>query len=489
MTQKRVLMIEDDPSEVAITKAYLEKEPYEFSSVDLGQKAISILDHDCPDAIILDLKLPDMNGFEILEHIARNELPCEIVVITGNGSMNTAVEAMQLGAQDFMIKPYNKERLITTLKNTLENQTLKRIVHVYKEEIDRRGYSGFVGSSLAMQRVYNIIDSAADSKATVFITGESGTGKEVCAEAIHKNSSRASGPFIAINCGAIPKDLIESELFGHVKGAFTGALKERDGSVRSAHGGTLFLDEICEMDMALQPKLLRFLQTGTFNKVGSDNLEKVDVRIVCATNKDPLNEVNLGNFREDLYYRLHLLPVHLPPLRDREADVVEIANHFLKIYAREEAKEFERFSNEVESVFARYPWPGNIRQLQNVVRNIVVLNQGDIVTPDMLPPPLDDLVDDNMRTAPAASYAMRHEVNINRPADYPVAVGGAALTGGQPMHGGLPQKREEIRPMSEIERAHIENAIKLCEGNIPQASHFLGISAATIYRKKSAWKE
>ncbi|WP_135078848.1 sigma-54 dependent transcriptional regulator [Terasakiella sp. SH-1] len=482
MTQKRILMVEDDPSEIALCKAYLAKEPYDFSSVDRGAKAIEALNDNCPDAIILDLKLPDMNGFDILKHIAEQEQPCEVVVVTGNGSMNVAVEAMQLGARDFMMKPYNKERLITTLKNTFENQALKRIVRTYQEEIDRHEYCGFIGSSLAMQRVYTIIDSAADSKATVFITGESGTGKEVCAEAIHKKSNRAKGPFIAINCGAIPKDLIESELFGHVKGAFTGALKDRDGSVRSAHGGTLFLDEICEMDMALQPKLLRFLQTGSFNKVGSDKLEHVDVRIVCATNKDPLKQVANGNFREDLYYRLHVLPMILPPLTTRDGDVIEIANHFLKTYAREESKEFERFSNEVEAVFSAYNWPGNIRQLQNVVRNIVVLNKGEIVTPNMLPAPLDDLIDENLHVAtPRAQVTIQQIPAHDHITPLPPTTA--------PASSALPISVEEIRPMADVEREHIENAIKLCEGNIPQASHYLGISAATIYRKKSAWKE
>lgn len=476
MSNPRILMVEDDPSQIAICEGYLMKEPYEVSSVDRGQKAIDILDADCPDAIILDLKLPDMSGFEILSHISQRQLPCEVIVITGHGSMNIAVEAMQLGACDFMMKPFNKERLITTLKNTFENQNLKRIVKTYQEEIDRHEYCGFIGSSLAMQRIYTIIDSAADSKATVFITGESGTGKEVCAEAIHKKSNRSKGPFIAINCGAIPKDLIESELFGHVKGAFTGAVKDRDGSIRSANGGTLFLDEICEMDMALQPKLLRFLQTGAFNKVGSDKLENVDVRILCATNKDPLIQVNEGKFREDLYYRLHVLPMHMPPLNHRDGDMIEIANHFLKTYSGEEGKTFERFSNEVEAVFAAYPWPGNIRQLQNVVRNIVVLNKGDIVTPNMLPAPLDGLISADLSVArplqPAPSQTMPNTPHTS----------GTQLN-------ALPTTIETIRPMLEVEREHIENAITLCDGNIPKASHHLGVSAATIYRKKNAWKE
>lgn len=471
--QPHILMIEDDPSQVAICEGYLSKEPYTISSIDRGNKAIALIDQNCPDAIILDLKLPDMNGFEILNHIAEKELPCEVIVITGHGSMNTAVEAMQLGARDFMMKPFNKERLLTTLKNTFDRQRLSRIVKTYQEEIDRHQYCGFIGSSLAMQRVYTIIDSAADSKATIFITGGSGTGKEVCAEAVHKKSSRRSRPFIAINCGAIPKDLIESELFGHAKGAFTGAIKDREGSVRSAHGGTLFLDEICEMDLALQPKLLRFLQTGSFNKVGSDKLETVDVRIICATNKNPLEQVNLGHFREDLYYRLHVLPIALPDLNQREGDVIEIANAFLITYAKEESKKFTRFSNEVEAVLASYPWPGNIRQLQNVVRNIVVLNDADIVTPNMLPAPLDGLANDIPPSAALPETSV--QINPANPAQAPEST--------------LPKQIETIRPMEEVEREHIENAIALCDGNIPKASHHLGISAATIYRKKNSWKE
>ncbi len=465
-----ILLVEDDPSQVAICESYLSNENYNVSSIDQGKKAIELIAQNCPDAIILDLKLPDMSGFEVLNYITKNELSCEVIVATGFGSMNTAVEAMQLGARDFISKPFNKERLLTTLKNTFDRQRLVRIVQTYKEEIDRPGYCGFIGSSLAMQSVYSIIDSAANSKATIFITGESGTGKEVCASAIHNKSDRSNGPFIAINCGAIPKDLIESELFGHVKGAFTGSVKDREGSVLSAHGGTLFLDEICEMDMALQPKLLRFLQTGTYNKVGSDKLESVDVRIVCATNKDPLEEVNSGNFREDLYYRLHVLPIFLPPLNARDADILEISQHFLAIYSKEEGKRFKHFSNEVESVFLNYDWPGNIRQLQNVIRNIVVLHNDEVVTPTMLPPPLNTVgTDSNQIRIPTTPKIHPQDVltsNTQSPQD----------------------TIESIRSMDDIEREHIERAISICNGNIPTAAHHLGISAATIYRKKNAWK-
>ncbi|HEC91037.1 MAG TPA: sigma-54-dependent Fis family transcriptional regulator, partial [Alphaproteobacteria bacterium] len=338
----------------------------------------------------------------------------------------------------------------------------------YKNDIDRREYYGFIGSSLSMQAVYRIIDSVSASKATVFITGESGTGKEICAEAIHDNSPRSDKPFIAINCGAIPKDLMESEIFGHAKGSFTGAIADRDGAAKLADGGTLFLDEICEMEQSLQTKLLRFVQTESFQKVGGSKLEKVDIRIICATNRDPQAEVKEGRFREDLFYRLHVVPIHLPPLSEREDDALDIARYFLRQYAREEGKDFEEFSAEAEAAISSYSWPGNVRQLQNAIRNIVVLNDGDEVAGYMLPPPLD-----------AVLSGSRDFGTIDRVAD-------TGASGGQPAVGG---QAPLIRPLAEVEREVIERAIAICGGNIPKAAQHLGISASTIYRKKTAWED
>ena len=465
-TTPKILLVEDDQSMARVYLAYLADELYDVIHVATGAEALAELERQPPDILLLDLRLPDMEGFEVLRRAQELELPTASVVITGHGSIHAAVESMRLGAGDFLVKPFSKDRLEITLKNLQERQTLSQIVQTYREEIDRHSYCGFVGSSLAMQKVYSIIDSAAATKATVFITGESGTGKEVCAEAIHRQSPRAKGPFIAVNCGAIPKDLMESELFGHVKGAFSGAVRDRDGAARLADGGTLFLDEICEMELALQPKLLRFLQTGSFQRVGNSQTEPVDVRIICATNRDPQVEVDAGRFREDLYYRLHVLPIALPPLRERHEDTVEIARHFLQRYAGEEGKEFSRFAPEVEEVLTAYDWPGNVRQLQNVVRNIVVLNQGDTVTPAMLPAPLDE--------PPAAKPAAA----ASTPAAAPLSVGDDAA-------GSL---EEAIRPLAELEREAIERAVALCDNNVPRAAHYLGISAATIYRKKSTWQ-
>jgi len=323
-----------------------------------------------------------------------------------------------------------------------------------------------------MQGVYRIIESAAPSKATVFITGESGSGKEVCAQAIHDTGQRRDKPFVAINCGAIPGDLMESEIFGHVKGAFTGASGDREGAATMADGGTLFLDEICEMDLALQTKLLRFVQTGVVQKVGSDRPHKVDVRLICATNKDPLKEVETGRFREDLYYRLHVVPITLPPLRARNGDILAIAEHFLQSFAAEEGKAFQHFTAETLEVIGAYEWPGNVRQLQNVIRNIVVLHDGEEVTPEMLPPPLDRLAEGR---APATGRSAElRELHAARDLTAPPS---------------KPREGDGIRPLWQVERDTIEAAIDACEGNIPKAAALLEISPSTIYRKRLSWDE
>ena len=468
MANARVLLVEDTVPLARTYEAYLGDEPYDVTHVETGAAAMAALADDTPAVVLLDLMLPDMDGLNILEHISTQNLSIAVIVITANASLNTAIDAMRLGASDFLVKPFTADRLKVTLSNTLERQNLSKIVETYRNEIDRHEYLGFIGSSLTMQAVYRTIDSVAKSKATVFITGESGTGKEVCAEAIHKQSSQAGGPFVALNCGAIPKDLMESEIFGHVKGAFTGAVADRDGAARRAHGGTLFLDEICEMDLSLQTKLLRFIQTNAFQKVGGSKMEDVDIRFVCATNKDPLVEVSEGRFREDLYYRLHVIPILMPALKERDGDVLAIAEKLLADYADEEGKSFKGFDDDVRGVFTAYPWPGNVRQLQNVVRNIVVLNDGERVSAEMLPAPLDVMVG---AVAPLPSTGDE---------THPPKSGGSNL---------MPHRPEDLRPLEDMERDIIEHAILLCDENVPKAAAHLGISASTIYRKRQSWEE
>jgi len=460
-TGTKILLVEDSASLAVVYEEYLREQDYQVVHVDTGKAALEAIAADIPDAILLDLQLPDMNGKDILDEVNTRALPTAVIVITAHGSVDVAVEIMQAGAFDFIEKPFTADRLFVTLENALKRQNLEEIVDLYR----RHHFHGFVGASLSMQSVYQIISSVASSKATVFITGESGTGKEVCAQAIHDESPRRDKPFIALNCAAIPRDLMESEIFGHVKGAFTGAVAAREGAAARADGGTLFLDEICEMDLDLQSKLLRFIQTASFQKVGGSKVEDVDVRFICATNKDPMEEVKAGRFREDLYYRLHVIPINLPALRKREEDVLLIARYFLRHYSTEEGKGFERFAPGTETILLEYDWPGNVRQLQNVICNIVVLNDSDIVTPTMLPPPLDEQaagtvsnLPDNTATAEAAANALDATQSIS------------------------------IRPLWQIEKQAIEQAIKQCDGNIPKAAALLDISPSTIYRKRQQWE-
>ncbi|MEC9345698.1 MAG: sigma-54 dependent transcriptional regulator [Pseudomonadota bacterium] len=478
--RSNILLVEDTPTLARSYIQFLRDEPYDIRHVELGREALEIIDSGRPDAILLDLKLPDMDGMDILRHVHEIDGTIPVIVITAHGSVQTAVAAMQAGATDFIVKPFNADRLKVTLKNALETDRLRQIVDTYRSEIDKNGFEGFVGNSLPMQAVYRIIEAAAPSKATVFVTGESGTGKEVCAEAIKNRSPRRNGPFIALNCAAIPRDLMESEIFGHVKGAFTGALGERDGAATMANGGTLFLDEICEMNMDLQAKLLRFVQTETFRKVGASNIEKVDVRLICATNRDPMAEVQAGRFREDLYYRLHVIPLHLPPLREREDDILQIARMFLGRFAEQERRGFRDFDPATAAILMSWNWPGNVRELQNVIHNTVVLHDGQMVTPDMLPPPLASVSPTvrpvEVAPAPPAMIAMP-------------AVSGPVPEDPRPRPTDVKSLSEDIRPLATVEREYIERAIDRCGGNIRTAAALLGIAPQTIYRKRAVWEE
>ncbi|MEF1291926.1 quorum-sensing sigma-54 dependent transcriptional regulator LuxO [Vibrio sp. M260118] len=448
---KYLLMVEDTASVAALYRSYLTPLQIDINIVGTGRDAIESLSFRTPDLILLDLRLPDMTGMDVLHAVKEKNPDVPMIFMTAHGSIDTAVEAMRHGAQDFLIKPCEADRLRVTVNNALRKATKAK---TDGDNQGSQGYQGFIGSSQTMQAVYRTIDSAASSKASIFITGESGTGKEVCAEAIHATSKRGDKPFIAINCAAIPKDLIESELFGHVKGAFTGAATDRQGAAELADGGTLFLDELCEMDLDLQTKLLRFIQTGTFQKVGSSKMKNVDVRFVCATNKDPWKEVEEGRFREDLYYRLYVIPLHLPPLRERGDDIIEIAYSLLGFMSKEEGKDFIRLAPEVVERFSRYEWPGNVRQLQNVLRNVVVLNNGREIDLAMLPPPLNQ--------------PSKNEIRVTRPQSETITV-------------------QDIFPLWLTEKNAIEQAIKACDGNIPKAAGYLDVSPSTIYRKLQSW--
>ncbi len=433
----KVLLVEDERSLADLYAHYLQDEGVEVDHVSTGREALDYLDSDIPDAVLLDIRLPDMLGTEVLRAVNDRKLPTAAIMITAHASINTAVETMRGGAYDFLVKPFNRDRLVQTLRSALTKREVRRQVAQNKVSYHDT-FQGFVGSSKPMQLVYRMIERAAPSNASIFILGESGTGKEVAARALHDLSDRNNNEMVAINCAAIPKTLLESEIFGHVKGAFTGAVTNHDGAATRAHGSTLFLDEICELDLHLQSKLLRFVQTGTFAKVGSSKQEKVDIRFICATNKDPLEEIGAGRFREDLYYRLHVLPIAMPPLRERGDDILALANTFLKSYAAQEKKSFTGFDPDAAERLLKFSWPGNVRQLQNIVRNLVVLNDGGEVTVTMLPPPLDSEQAMNESTHRFAQFnpSLAREMGMMPVPHMAVPVAGTvAVAGGYPGQG------------------------------------------------------
>ena len=466
--QNNILLVEDTPSLSMMYRTVLERAGHAVDAAFLAEDARRAHLGSTGRLVLLDLMLPDGDGLDLLLEMRAADPGGKVIVVTANGSINKAVDAMRRGAFDFLVKPFDDQRLLSAVDNALDamDEPLKTEANVSAPVEEFRG---FVGAAPEMRRIYNLISDIGKSTATVFITGESGTGKEVAAQAIHAESGRASGPFIALNCGAIPADLLESEVFGHLRGSFTGAIADKVGAAAAADKGTLFLDEICEMDLALQTKLLRFLQTSTITPVGATTPRKVDARIVCATNRDPAEEVRAGRFREDLFYRLHVVPVHLPPLRDRGDDVITVAETMLRRHAQSEGKSFTRLSDEVRDIFQTLRWPGNVRQLQNVVWNVVLLHDAEEVELGMLPEGL--LAGANGSAGPATAVAAPQET-------------------AQPLAGGLLEDR--VSPLvgetlADVERELIEATIAAHNGSVTKAARILDLSPSTIYRKREAW--
>lgn len=528
-----ILIVEDTFTLLETYKAYLRQENLSVRGAETGQQALEQIEQLAPDVLVLDVNLPDMHGIDILKSIRANGISCEVIVITGQASVNLAVEAMREGAFDFIMKPFNAERIRTTVRNALERHNLSRQGDDLAGDTRQEAALEMItGQSSAMHAVFKMLRAVGPSTASVFIRGESGTGKELCAEAIHKLSRRSEGPFVVLNCAAIPKDLLESEIFGHVKGAFTGATSDRKGAALTADKGTLFLDEVCEMDLSLQSKLLRFLQEKKVQRVGEDRLRDADVRIVCATNRDPIAEVAAGRFREDLYYRLHVVPIDMPPLRQREGDVVLIARQLLEKYAKEEGKPFTGFSVEAKKALAAYDWPGNVRQLQNVVRSAVVLNHGEVMERFMLPPEIAEAKQLSRSATGDGSYqgqASGQGDQEGLPATEGLSAGGTSPYGYRPVRGSsAPQTapfgeappygraaaggtwsstspsdgnqglvlpfqsaladESRILPLETVIRLTIEHAIDRCNGSIPRAAAALEVSPSTIYRRIQAWE-
>lgn len=441
-----VLIVEDSPALAETYAAYLTDSGYHPVIAHTAQDACAKIDHHNLVAILLDLNLPDGNGIELLSTLRQQHCTTPVIVITAEPSIETAVEAIQKGAQDFISKPVTPQRLVLTLKNIIDKRALQSTVETYTQ-LDRHSFCDFIGASAQMQAVYRILENAASSKAPVFITGESGTGKELAARAIHTLSQRHTYNLEALNCAAIPGTLMESEIFGHSKGAFTGATENHTGAAQRADKGTLFLDELTEMPVDLQSKLLRFTQTGSFRPVGGQKELTVDVRFVCATNRSPMEAVRQGKLREDLYYRLNVLPVHLPPLRERGEDILLIAQYLVKKISTEEQKRFVTLADDVRDFMMTYAWPGNIRQLENVLRRAIVQHDGNTLTRSMM-------------SLPTEEYTLPDAQSFTPP-----------------------PTQEGIVPLRELEEKAIQQAIRLCNGNITEAARRLAINPSTIYRK------
>ncbi len=384
MRSGRILLVDDDPDILEVLGDRLVSQGYTVRAARDGVEAVESVKADPPDVILLDLQMPRMGGLEFMKHVAEEDRDITVVVITAVGTIERAVEAMKQGAYDFITKPFNPEQVTLTVAKALEREGLKRTNKLLRDELSQREVR-LIGEAPRMAEIIGTAQRAAASRSTVTILGESGTGKEVLARAIHEWSDRRSAPFVAVNCVALTEELLESELFGHEKGSFTGAVSQKAGKFEVADGGTIFLDEIAEIRPQLQAKLLRVLQEHQFERVGGTASLHVDIRVIAATNRDLTAEIQAGRFREDLYYRLNVITVNMPPLRERAGDIPTLAEHFLERYARETKRAVNGISREALEALLRYEWPGNVRELQNTIERAVVLGGSDEIVLDDLP--------------------------------------------------------------------------------------------------------
>jgi len=438
--QGRILVVDDEVNARTALAELLRDEGFEVETAADAFKALGKYDVFSPHVVLTDLKMPGMDGIELVKKIHAMEDPAAVVVMTAFGAVQTAVEAMRAGAVEYLTKPLNFEELLVVVDRVLETQALKAEARRLRLRLrDKLAPRNIVGSSPLMHRVFEIVDQVAPSKSTVLITGESGTGKELIASAIHQRSNRASGPFVKLHCAALAETLLESELFGHERGAFTGAVARRDGRFQLADGGTLFLDEIGEISQALQVKLLRFLQEHEFERVGSGQTIRVDVRVIAATNRNLGEEVARGRFREDLFYRLNVVAVELPPLRERRSDIPSLAKFFIDRYAKDNGRAIEGLSSEAIDLLVSYDWPGNVRELENAIERAVVMAPGPLIEPRHLP----------------ASVRPSHRSD-----------GGAP-----PIPGST---------LAEIERYAILETLRATGGSTSKAAETLGISVRTV---------
>jgi DNA-binding NtrC family response regulator len=408
MSKGRILVVDDESSARGALSEILQDEGYKVRTAADGFRALAAASEFAPDVVLTDLKMPGMDGLSLMERIKETQPDVAVVLMTAFGAVESAVEAMRAGAANYLTKPLNSDELLLVLERCLEGVALKRETKRLKEEVaGKYKFENIVGQSAEMQSVFKTVRQVAPSRATVLITGDSGTGKEMIAAAIHHSSPRAEKPFVKLHCAALAETLLESELFGHERGSFTGADRRRIGRFEEADGGTLFLDEISEISPATQVKLLRVLQEHEFERVGGNQAVKVDVRVIAATNRDLATMVQKGEFREDLYYRLNVINLRLPSLRERPGDIPALAAHFLVKYARENAKEVERFEDAALTILRNHPWRGNVRELENVVERAVVMSDGPVLRVSHLPPEVQQAqtVNSEVPTIPGSTLA------------------------------------------------------------------------------------
>jgi DNA-binding NtrC family response regulator len=469
---KTVLVVDDDPTQRRLIRAVLEREGFAVAQAEDGEEALERLSSGgAADVVILDLTLPGLSGMEILKEMRARGVTAPVIVLTATGGVEVVVKAMQAGAQDFFIKPASPERVIVSIRNALQMGDLSaEVQRLKKRTAGAFSFEDLVGDSAAMDRVKRLGERAAKSAIPVLILGESGVGKEVIARAVHGASERSSKPFVAVNCGALPENLAESILFGHEKGSFTGAVDKHLGKFQEASGGTLFLDEVGELPLDIQVKLLRAVQEGEIDPIGSKRPVRVDVRIVSATNRDLAQAVKAGAFREDLYYRLNVFPVDTPPLRERREDIPDLVSHFIRRFNVEEGKRVLGASAETLMLLSAYDWPGNVRQLENAVYRAIVLSE----TPQLQP------YDFPAVSGAAPSVAPQPQPMVFGAAQIMAEAPGSALTE-SPVR--VLDERGHLRTLDEIEHDLIQLAISLYAGHMSEVARRLGIGRSTLYRK------
>ena len=456
MAEKLIFIVDDEESVAKLLEVWVtEKWKYQARVFSSGEECLEALDEG-PGVVLLDLMLPGIGGTETLKEIRKREPDLPVFILSAQAKIDVAIETLKVGASDYFSKPIDFPRLEIAIKNALQISELSKEVERLRETVSQRvHFENIVAQSGEMHDVFSLVGKVKDNEIPVLVLGESGTGKELVAKAIHYNGKRKNGPFIVVNCASIPRDLLESELFGHEKGSFTGAVQRRLGRFEQAGGGTVFLDEIGELDLSLQAKLLRVIQSKEFERVGGNETIKTDARVVSATNKDLKEEVKHKHFREDLYFRLSAFPIMLPPLRQRKSDILLLAEFFLKLFSKELAKPNLKFSRKALNLLYEYPWPGNVRELENAIQRAIVMVDNQEITERELPLSVQTFASPAAGDKAASPFALEDAV---------------------------------IVPFEKLKENAIRNALKATKGNIVEASQKLKIGRATLYRLMQKYK-